>query len=138
MDNKFNKKYETLINEITETKSNPFQQLVCNYMQNILQLNFTGNNIKFISNDEITQFIISVKYGNIVIEIDSYNPDTLLIYAKITNTKVLALNDLSSNVEIYTQELPFTWEMLNEDGWITVIEKANQAIINQANRAGLK
>jgi hypothetical protein len=137
MDNKFNKKYETLINEITETKSNPFQKLVCNYMQNILQLNFTGN-IKFISNDEITQFIISVKYGNIVIEIDSYNPDTLLIYAKITNTKVLALNDLSSNVEIYTQELPFTWEVLNEDGWITVIEKANQAIINQANRAGLK
>ena len=138
MDNKFNKKYETLINEITETKSNPFQQLVCNYMQNILQLNFTGNNIKFISNDEITQFIISVKNGNIIIEIDTYNPDTLLIYAKITNTKILALNDLSSNVEIYTQELPFTWEVLNEDGWITVIEKANQAIVNQTNRAGLK
>lgn len=138
MDNKFNKKYETLINEITETKSNPFQQLVCNYMQNILQLNFTGSKIKFISTDEITQFIISVKNGNIIIEVDSYNPDTLLIYAKITNTKILAFNDLASNVEIYTQELPFTWEVLNEDGWITVIEKANQAIINQANRAGLK
>jgi hypothetical protein len=132
------KTYNAIINEIVENKSNPFQQLICNYIREILQLNFTNVNISLNQQIGFTQFILNVKNGKIILEIDNEIPNVMLIYAKITNTKILAMNNLSANMEIYSQELPFTWEVLNEDGWITVIEKANQAIIKQAKLAGIK
>jgi hypothetical protein len=132
------KTYNAIINEIVGNKSNPFQQLICNYIREILQLNFTNVNISLNQQTGFTQFILNVKNGKIILEIDNEIPNVMLIYAKITNTKILAMNNLSANMEIYNQELPFTWEVLNEDGWITVIEKANQAIIKQAKLAGIK
>lgn len=132
------KTYNAIINEIVENKSNPFQQLICNYIQEILQLNFTDINISLNQQTGFTQFILDVKNGKIILEIDNEIPNVMLIYAKITNTKILAMNDLSANMEIYSQELPFTWETLNNDGWLISIENAYKVIIKQAKIAGIK
>lgn len=116
------------------------EKCIIDYMKEIIELNFSGENfdVLYHIDDDLFKLYINFPNGNVVIELNNDESDMMYIYAKITNTKVLAMLELASNQEIFTKAIPCNFQTLADDGWVNVIFAARGAIEKKMKEAGIK
>lgn len=122
------------------THPTALEKCIIDYMKEIIELNFSGENfdVFYHIDDDLFKLFINFPNGYVVIALDNDEPDMMYIYAYITNTKVLAMLDLASNQEIFTQTIPCNFQNLADDGWVNAVFAARGAIKKKIKEAGIK
>lgn len=116
------------------------EKCIIAYMKEIIELNFSGENFDVLYHIDNTLFKLFINFpnGTVVIEIDNDDPDFIVIYAKITNTKILGLLDLASNYEIFNAHVPCHLQAIADGDWIDAVITASECIKKKAKEAGIK